>query len=158
MSCTSAYLYCPDNVLKEELDRREQLVQSLTAQTEDLQTTVDTLNTELVSSNDEVERISRELDSLRSRALEDNAYESSLRERDAAELERVRREKDEWERAAMEERVQSEDYRAQAESLRRDLDIESAERKSQAQEVLKEKQTAANLQSVLEDFQTGAYA
>ena len=150
-------MHCPDTVLKEELDRREQLIQSLTAQTDDLQTTVDTLNAELIASNDEVERVSRDLDTLRSRALEDNAYESSLRERDAAELERVRREKDDWERAAMEERVRSEEFRAQAESLQRDLEIEIAERKSQVQEVLKEKQTAANLQSVLEDFQTGTY-
>ncbi|KAF9508658.1 hypothetical protein BS47DRAFT_1302585 [Hydnum rufescens UP504] len=138
----------------EELDRREQLIQSLTARTDDLQITVDTLNAELIASNDEVERVSRELDAIRSRALEDNAYESSLREREAAEFERVRREKDEWERVAMEERVRSEEYRAQAESLQRDLEVESAERKSQAQEVLKERQTAANLQSVLEDFQS----
>lgn len=140
---------------KEELDRREQIIQTLTAENEDLSATIKTLNAELITSNDEAERLSRELDALRSRTQEDNAYESSVRERDAAELERMRQERDEWERAAQEESVRNEQLSAQVDALARDLQVEAAEREAQAREVIREKKTSANLQSVLEDFQAG---
>jgi len=140
---------------KEELDRREQIIQTLTAENEDLSATIKTLNAELITSNDEAERLSRELDALRSRTQEDSAYESSVRERDAAELERMRQERDEWERAAQEESVRNEQLTAQVEALARDLQVEAAEREAQAREVIREKKTSANLQSVLEDFQAG---
>ena len=140
---------------KEELDRREQIIQTLTAENEDLSATIKTLNAELITSNDEAERLSRELDALRSRTQEDNVYESSVRERDAAELERMRQERDEWERAAQEESVRNEQLKAQVEALARDLQVEAAEREAQAREVIREKKTSANLQSVLEDFQAG---
>jgi hypothetical protein len=143
-------------LFKEELDRREQIIQTLTAENEDLSSTISTLNAELIGSNDEAERISCELDALRSRTQEDNAYESSVRERDAAELERMRQERDEWERAAQEEGVTNEQLKAQVETLVRELQVEAAEREAQAREVIREKKTSANLQSVLEDFQAGA--
>ncbi|KAF8331277.1 uncharacterized protein EI90DRAFT_3057337 [Cantharellus anzutake] len=138
----------------EELDRREQLIQSLTAQNEDLQVSVDTLNTELVSSNEEAERLSRELDALRNRALQDNAYESSLRERDAAELEHVRQDRDEWERVAIEERVRGESLSMEVIALQRQLQTKSDELEVMAKEFEQEKGTSVNLQSVLEDFQS----
>ncbi|KAF8314968.1 hypothetical protein DL93DRAFT_2036492, partial [Clavulina sp. PMI_390] len=139
----------------EELDRREQIIQNLTAENEDLSNTISTLNTELITSNDEAERISRELDALRNRAQEDTAYESTVRERDAAELERMRQERDEWERAAQDEALRNEQLTAQVEALSRELEVEAAEREAQAREVIREKKTSANLQSVLEDFQAG---
>ncbi|CDO77827.1 hypothetical protein BN946_scf184714.g2 [Trametes cinnabarina] len=55
----------------EELDRQEQLVQQLTAQNEDLTVTVETLKSELIASNEEAERASKELEATRSRALQD---------------------------------------------------------------------------------------
>lgn len=131
------------------------MIQTLSAENEDLSTTISTLNSELITSNDEAERLSAELDTLRNRSLEDSAYESSLRERDVAELERVRLEKDEWERAAQEERVVSEELRVQVEKMKRQLEIEGEEREAQVREVIREKKTSANLQSVLEDFQAG---
>lgn len=142
-------------ITKEELDRRDQIIQTLTAENDDLSSTISTLNAELITSNDEAERVTRELDVLRSRTQEDNAYESSVRERDAAELERIRLERDEWQRAAEEEGVRSEQLQAQVDALTRELEVEAAEREAQAREVIREKKTSANLQSVLEDFQAG---
>lgn len=120
-----------------------------------MNSTIATLNAELITSNDEAERVSRELDVLRNRAQEDNAYENSVRERDAAELERIRVEKEEWERIAQEEGVRSEQLKAQVDALTRELEVEASEREAQAREVIREKKTSANLQSVLEDFQAG---
>lgn len=79
-----------------------------------------------------------------------------MRERDAAELERMRQERDEWERTAQEEGVRNEQLKGQVETLARELQVEAAEREAQAREVIREKKTSANLQSVLEDFQAGA--
>ena len=113
------------------------------------------MNTELVSSNEEAERLSQELDALRNRALQDNAYESSLRERDAAELERVRRERDDWERVAMEERIRGESLSAEISVLHREQQAVIIELEVRTEELKQEKQTSSNLQSVLEDFQSG---
>lgn len=131
------------------------MIQSLTAENEDLSATISTLNSEFIASNDEAERLARELDALRNRTIEDSAYETSLRERDAMDLERVRLEKDEWETAAQEDRMVSEQLRAEVEHLKRELEMEVAEKEAQVQETIREKKTSANLQSVLEDFQAG---
>jgi hypothetical protein len=131
------------------------VIQSLTAENEDLSATISTLNSEFIASNDEAERLARELDALRNRTIEDSAYETSLRERDAMDLERVRLEKDEWETAAQEDRMVSEQLRAEVEHLKRELEMEVAEKEAQVQETIREKKTSANLQSVLEDFQAG---
>ncbi|EIW78319.1 hypothetical protein CONPUDRAFT_60673 [Coniophora puteana RWD-64-598 SS2] len=141
----------------EELDRREQLVQQLTAQNEDLATAVETMKTELIASHDEGERTARELDSIRSKALDDTTQESMLRERElhetVAELERCRIERDEWEQAAMQERMFSEEARTNLDAARRDLELEREAREREGQELDAASLTAANLQSVLEDFQ-----
>lgn len=78
-----------------------------------------------------------------------------MRERDAAELERMRQERDNWERVAQEESVGNEQLKAQVEALSRELQVEAAEREAQAREIIREKKTSANLESVLEDFQAG---
>ena len=145
-------------VHKEELDRREQVIQTLSAENEDLNSTIQTLNSELITSADESSHLTTELSLLRSRSIEDSAHETSVREREVAELERVRLEKDEWERAALEERVVSEELRGMVERMKRELEIEQGEREAQVREVIREKKTAANLQSVLEDFQSGEWA
>jgi len=92
---------------QDELERHEQTIQSLTAQTDDLQLTIDTLNSELVATNTDLDRTSRELDALRSRALDESAHESNLLQRELHELrnelEQRRLERDEWERAVLEE-------------------------------------------------------
>ncbi|KAF4564578.1 hypothetical protein EYR40_010744 [Pleurotus pulmonarius] len=137
----------------EELDRREQLLQQLTAQNEDLTSTVETLKEELVASNHEAERAHSELDHVRSRTLLESTQESMLRERELresqTELERCRMERDEWERTAQQERLAAEESRA----YERDLEHERDNSERLYAELEAEKEKSANLQSVLQDFQ-----
>ncbi|KAJ2919864.1 hypothetical protein MD484_g546, partial [Candolleomyces efflorescens] len=141
----------------EELDRREQTIQSLTAQNDDLTTTIETLKEELVTSHDEAERSSKELDALRTRSLQESSHESLMRERELREtqleLERCRMERDEWERSAMHEKAISEDARTIADELRRDLELEREAKERDAGLLAAEQEKAENLQSVLQDFQ-----
>ncbi|KAI6019966.1 hypothetical protein F5J12DRAFT_814450 [Pisolithus orientalis] len=141
----------------EELDRREQQIQQLGAQNEDLVSTVETLKAELIASHEEAERTTRELDSMRSRALSENAQETIQRERELretmGELERCRIDRDEWEQAAMQDKVAADEARSMVESLRRDLEIEHEARDRELAQLEAAKLTASNLQSVLEDFQ-----
>lgn len=135
-------------------------MQQLTVQNDDLVQTVETLKAELVASNDEAERASRELEAMRSRALQENAQEVYLRERELrelqAELEQVRLERDEWERKALEEHVNADEARSSLENARRDLEIEREAREREASALQVEREKVGNLQSVLEDFQAGA--
>jgi chromosome segregation ATPase len=99
---------------------------------------------------------------MRSRAFEETVHETLLREREmrelTAELEKCRTERDEWERSAMDERVEVEESRASLSALRRELEMERAEREREAYELDREKEKSTNLQSVLEDFQSGIYS
>ena len=135
------------------------MIQQLTAEGDDLRSTVETLKTELISSNDEAERATRELEALRTRALHDNAQESMLRERELretqSELERCRIERDEWERALMQERVLLNEARVSIDAFSRDLEIEQEGRRRDMVALEVERERASNLQSVLEDFQAG---
>ncbi|KAJ6473552.1 hypothetical protein C8R47DRAFT_987262 [Mycena vitilis] len=141
----------------EELDRREVLVQQLQAQNDDLNSTVELLKEELISSSAEAERASSELDNMRSRAFEESAQENQVRERELretqTELERCRMEKDEWERMAMQDKVVADEARSNAEMYRRDLELEREARERDAAELDSEREKSENLQSVLQDFQ-----
>ena len=137
----------------------DELVQQLNAEKEDLAATIETLKSELVTSNEEAEHASRELEVMRSRALQDNAQEAYMRERELretqAELEQCRMERDEWERLAMHEKALSEDSRTIADELRRDLELEREARERDVNLLVAEQEKAENLQSVLQDFQAG---
>lgn len=138
------------------------MIQALSTQVEDLTATVDTLKEELISSHEEAERATRELDDLRARSLQESSQESFHRERELREcqleLEKARTEKDEWERLAMHEKALSEDARTTADELRRDLEMEREARKRDEGLLAAEQEKAANLQSVLQDFQAGTSA
>ncbi|PIL23079.1 hypothetical protein GSI_14387 [Ganoderma sinense ZZ0214-1] len=142
----------------EELDRQEQLVQQLTAQNDDLAATVETLQSELIASNEEAEWASRELETMRSRALHDSSQETFLRERELrelqAELEQCRIERDEWEQKALQEHIEADEARTTVDSLRRDVEIERDSRRHAETNLEVEREKCVNLQSVLEDFQT----
>ena len=144
---------------QEELDRREQLIQQLNTQNEDLLSTVETLKQELIDSHEEADRASIELDAMRNRALHENAQEALIRERELreaqTELERCRMERDEWERTALHEKVISDDLKSTAETLTRDLELEREARERESDQLVLERQKSENLQSVLQDFQTG---
>lgn len=120
---------------------------------------METLKSELIASHEETERTARELDSIRSRALNENTQETLQRERELretmGELERCRMERDEWEQAAMQDRVAVEEARSTLETLRHDLEIEREVRERERTQLEAAKETASNLQSVLEDFQVG---
>jgi len=122
---------------------------------------VETLKSELIASSEEAERASKELDTIRSRALQDNAQESLLKERELretqSELEQCRMERDEWEQMAMQEKVMADEAKTAVESLKRDLELEREAREREAGELEFEREQSRNLQSVLEDFQAGAY-
>ena len=144
---------------QEELERREQQIQQLTAQNEDLQQTIQALQAEIVTSNVESERASRELEHMRSRAFEEGAQESLIRERELREtqleLERCRVERDEWERDAQELRIQADEARSELEVVKREMEFEQSTRSQQEKDLTSEREKTANLQSVLEDFQMG---
>jgi hypothetical protein len=139
---------------QEELDRREQLAQSLSVENEDLTATIDTLKIELVSSNEESARLEAELDAYRAHASANEGAEGALHEAHA-ELERARLAKDEWARLAEQERALREGARDAAEVLRRELEAERESRAIVEAERTAERERATNLQSVLEDFQAG---
>ncbi|TFK38164.1 hypothetical protein BDQ12DRAFT_684071 [Crucibulum laeve] len=142
----------------EELDRQEQLLQQLTAQNEDLTSTVETLKEELIASHKEADRASSELDSMRNRVLQESAQENQIHERELretqTELERCKMERDEWERIAMQERAISEDVKSTLETLSRDLELEREARDREMGELDAEREKAENLQAVLRDFQS----
>ncbi|KAJ3857975.1 hypothetical protein EV368DRAFT_70603 [Lentinula lateritia] len=141
----------------EELDRREQLVQQLTAQNDDLNSTLETLKEELISASEESARTATELDNMRNRAFQETTHENLLRERELretqTELEQCRLERDEWERVALQERAFSEDARSAAESITRDLELEKERRARELAELALQRERGDNLQSVLQDFQ-----
>ena len=114
-----------------------------------------------MAANSDLDRTSRELDALRSRALDESAHESNLLQREVhelrSELEQCRVERDEWERAVLEEKVAVENARAESANLRRDLELERQSREREAELCEREAERAANLQSVLEDFQASEF-
>lgn len=120
---------------------------------------VETLQNEILTSNAEAERASKELESIRSRAYEESSQEALIRERELRglqiELERCRMERDEWEREAMEGRVTLDEAKMTTENLKRDLELEAKTRQEMEAELEAEREKATNLQSVLEDFQLG---
>lgn len=64
-------------------------------------------------------------------------------------------ERDEWERACLEERVEGEEARVRVEGMRREVEG-GRERLGRVKEELEgEREKVANLQGVLEDFQAG---
>jgi len=133
-------------------------VQHLTAQNEDLASTVETLKAELIASHEEAERNSKELDTIRSRVLNENAQESLSRERELretlSELERCRLERSEWERTSMQEKMLGDEARLNLETLKREIEMEREARDRESAELAAARETATNLQSVLEDFQS----
>jgi len=64
-------------------------------------------------------------------------------------------ERDEWERALVQERVVVNEARVSIDALSRDLEMEEEARRREVMALAVERERASNLQSVLEDFQAG---
>ncbi|KAG0140479.1 hypothetical protein CROQUDRAFT_665125 [Cronartium quercuum f. sp. fusiforme G11] len=144
----------------DELDRREQQIAQLQAQNEDLHQGLEALKSELFASNEDTERLQRELTHLRSRTMdsqrlmEDEHYAREEAYRECREeLEGLRNDLEDKKRELMNESVQREQAEVRAQNLQtvissmsRDLQLLKEDRDNQAE-------SAANLQSVLEEFQ-----
>lgn len=140
---------------QEELDRRGQQIAHLTAQNEDLLSTVDALQSEVLASNAESERASRELDAMRQEVSGESLQrEQALREA-RAELERTHTARDDWEAEAMAQRVRVDEARSTLEATYRELTGAKEASERNAAERDAETERANNLQAVLEDFQSG---
>lgn len=144
----------------EELDRREQQIESLNTHVEDLSATVQTLKDELVGSHEDVERISKELDAARSLHQQQNDSASSDRKGSEARLrelqelsERYRIDAESWESACMEERAAKEDMDLQVREARRECEEARAREEEKTQLAAQESETSRGLQQVLEEFQ-----
>ncbi|QRV75862.1 GRIP domain-containing protein [Ceratobasidium sp. AG-Ba] len=151
----------------EELDRREQHINQLTATNEDLSSTIETLKQELITANDESSHLSHELSALRQRALDNTSSADAELEQTRLELEHTRTdleatrreleverlEREDLEREAAQERVMAEEVRTQVSVLRREVEQAAALRAKDIEAIEREKEKSSNLQSVLEDFQ-----
>lgn len=144
------------------MDRREQTIISLNQTNEELNQTLQTLQSELVASNDESESLTKELDTLRTRisSYEQSSREGVIRDRELRELreeaERLRLDKEELERTLQVEGVEMVSRAEEMGELRKDLETERMLRVRAEEELEKESERARNLQGVLEDFQAGA--
>ncbi|KAI0288052.1 hypothetical protein BC826DRAFT_1098877 [Russula brevipes] len=118
-----------------------------TAQNEDLLSTLEVLQGEVLALNVEAERAARELDGI-------DRSESRLLREAHAELERTRTARDGWEAEAMAQRVRAEEVRITLDATYRELTggKEACERDAAARDA--DAKRANNLQAVLEDFQS----
>jgi hypothetical protein len=130
-------------------------VQQLSAENDDLAAAVETLKTELYTSNSDNERLETELDVLRTRSARDDAQDAEALRETQAELESARVEREEWASLAEQERMLREEARDAADALRRDMEMEREARRRLETDFVTEREKAINLQSVLEDFQAG---
>ncbi|PWN23431.1 hypothetical protein BCV69DRAFT_281049 [Microstroma glucosiphilum] len=164
----------------EELDRRESQIETLTRQVQELQASTSTLKSELISSHTESERVTRELDALRqssAKAIEEatraataaaSASSSSsadtalAEERDRLEMqvvhlnqsiESLKVQLSQQEAARKEDLARREETEAMAEQARMDKEYMEEEVSRWRGVAEREKESARNLQLVLEEFQ-----
>lgn len=116
------------------------------------------LQQELETSQGEVEETNAKYTNLRNR-MQDVAQETLAHEREVRDLqnqlEQCRLDRDEWKRSAEKEKALVAEIRAEAEEMRRDIDIVKGGEDAISEELGKEREKARNLQSVLQDFQAG---
>lgn len=143
----------------EELDRREQQIDNLNVRIDELSGSMKTLEGELVTSHEEVERLTKELDNARAIQQQSTANSadrkgSEIRLRELQEMaERYRIEAESWESACMEERAYREEVDLQLREAQRERDEAVAREQEQSINAQREMQTARELQQVLEEFQ-----
>ncbi|PKI84770.1 hypothetical protein MVES_000920 [Malassezia vespertilionis] len=145
----------------EELDRREQQIEKLTAQIDECHVTNSTLQEELVTSHADTDRMSSEIDTLRAHIAENtasvgseklNLVESRCRElQQTMDAQRV--DLDRWENAYLDERSRKEELESRIVALEKAMrDAESRE-EQHSYFIEQEKLVARQLQQALEDLQ-----
>ncbi|UZJ57118.1 hypothetical protein CBS101457_006438 [Exobasidium rhododendri] len=141
----------------EELDRREQQIETLQTKSEEAQDLVETLKSELLSSHGDVERLSQELDSVRtlqSSSSQTEKKNSEVKLRELQEMtERYRIEAEHWESSCMEERAYREELGLEIGEIKRERDEAVMKEAAERNRAEREAQSAFGLQLVLEEFQ-----
>lgn len=164
------------------MDRRESQIEGLSRQVQELQASTTTLKSELIASHTEIERVTRELDALRqssAKAIEEataaataaaalssssSADAALAEERDRLEmqvvhlnqsLESLKVQLSQQEAARKEELARREETEAMAEQARMDKEYMEEEVSRWRGVAEREKESARNLQLVLEEFQSG---
>ncbi|CAO1620848.1 unnamed protein product [Sympodiomycopsis kandeliae] len=146
----------------EELDKRETQIDTLSNQVEELNSTVTTLQSELVSSHADNERVTKELDALRQAAVQSKStQDSDEREQESEAVQRMtltveslKSQVSSWESSYHEERsrreaTESELSDVSAHRSRLEEDIRNWQEISS-----RDRESARNLQMVLEEFQS----
>lgn len=145
----------------EELDRREQQIERLTAQVGEYEASTTALQEEVVTSHADTERLTGELDTMRAE-LAETAAKANNADYDKAEAQSralqatvnsQRVELDRWESAFMEERSKNEELEttiARTNTALQDAHQREAEAERSAAQ---EKQVARQLQQALEEMQ-----
>jgi chromosome segregation ATPase len=141
----------------EELDRREQQIEALQSKSQELQETVETLKSELLTSHSDMERLTQEVDSVRQNSSGNQSERKSgeIKLRELQEMtERYRIDAESWESSCMEERAYREELALEIREVKREKDeavLREAEERKRAD---REAQSAFDLQQVLEEFQS----
>lgn len=146
---------------QEELDRREQQIESLTKQISELQTLTSAMKQELHASNEESQRYASELDKLRVALNKDDAREMSAEvhrlERRVRELQEKtdaqRVSLDRWEHACLEEKALREELESKL-NENENLRTSDHEREKQFESLLQqERNVSRQLHEALEEMQ-----
>ncbi|WVQ97025.1 hypothetical protein IAU59_004135 [Kwoniella sp. CBS 9459] len=140
----------------EELDRRENAINTLSAENAALQTTLTTLQSELASASQESTSLQAQLAQLRSQSDSSSSDVLSLtREMRElrGEMERLRVEREEWEVEAGRERERREIVEDEMRAIERRQRDERRELERAVHELEAERERATNLQEVLGEFQ-----
>ncbi|KAH9820645.1 hypothetical protein DFH28DRAFT_952819 [Melampsora americana] len=144
----------------DELDRREQQISQLQSQNEELHQGLESLKTELIISHEDQDRLRSELNQFRSRTLdsqklmEDEHYNREELYRECREeLELIRNQLEDKKREMILESVQREQAESRVQSLENVISSMSNDVKLLKQDRDMQAESAANLQSVLEEFQ-----
>ncbi|ORX35429.1 hypothetical protein BD324DRAFT_582277 [Kockovaella imperatae] len=140
----------------EELDRRENTINTLHAEISELQQHIETLKSELVNVNQESTSLQNQLAQLRSQSDSSSSDVLSLtREMRElrGEMERLRIEREEWEAEASREREKRERMEDEVRAMEKRERDGLRELERARQESTQEKERASNLQDVLSEFQ-----
>ncbi|SPO26430.1 related to RUD3 - suppressor of uso1-1 transport defect [Ustilago trichophora] len=150
----------------EELDRRETQIEALTSKLEQLESTTSTLRSELLASHSETDRLSGQVDQLRSILAKTEAEsQSQKQQQDKGSrmekerelyvlLERVKVDAHAWEAACLEERSKREDLEMRL-SEAHDAVIRAKESEAHHRSIAeRESASATNLAAVLSEFQS----
>ncbi|EST05017.1 GRIP-related Arf-binding domain protein [Kalmanozyma brasiliensis GHG001] len=137
----------------EELDRRETQIDTLTSTISNLESSLSTLRAELVSSHGETDRLANEVDALRKSLVAKEEMSGGGRELQE-QLERVKVDAHGWQTRCLEERAVKEELESRLAEARDEVVRAQAAEVHYRGVAERESASAANLSSVLSEFQS----